>query len=595
MVWVGGLTTTRRRSALLLLAAGWMGWIGGSRAIAQGLPIPAAPGDLYAIAEENNNDLFVDLLIVAWRAVRLPEVAGYAVKLSLQPDPKTSPILERAFPVEAGKAWQEGRIIVSIKSIYDYERIYASVEIKDRSGALHDYGTTSALFGERPSPRGDVDGNQTVDLTDAILLLTHLFLGSYTPSPYSLSYASDLDGLGGADITDAVLLLQWRFAGGPAPVEMDLKAGRHRVILGAFYGDSNIQPMYSRMDHVQAMEEWQGKKHALVNLFTNWSQQSGNDLFGIQLNKIWKNGNVPMITWEPRVSSQTEDNDIEKKVATTTQFDNYIRTWARRLKTWLSGPDGRFGGSMDPGAAEDDRRAYLRFAHEMNSWWSDWSAINDLSGAANTPDHYKQMWIKVHDILVLENGLDNGHLQWVWCVNNADADFRDGTVIFPAERYYPGDGYVDWIAIDGYNWGYSQDFSNSWEAPGGVFNGARAANNMLSRLKKLAPTKPICIAEYASTSVSGKNPEKLSADLKLQWITAAMNYFLTNRIKMALYFNLDKETDWAVFGGSLGRGDETFGTYQAYSAYRKAVRSDSFLSTDLDNPRLLTGEQFQGR
>ncbi|HEY8563745.1 MAG TPA: hypothetical protein VIL74_25425 [Pyrinomonadaceae bacterium] len=48
------------------------------------------------------------------------------------------------------------------------------------------------------------------------------------------------------------------------------------TLLGVYYGNQGW-----KMDQVQALESWQGKKHAVVNLFTNWCNQSKiiNNLF----------------------------------------------------------------------------------------------------------------------------------------------------------------------------------------------------------------------------------------------------------------------------------------------------------------------------
>ena len=61
--------------------------------------------------------------------------------------------------------------------------------------------------------RGDVDASGTVNLSDAIRLLNHLFLGKPTPECFD---AADFDDNGSANISDAVANLNYLFlAGGP--------------------------------------------------------------------------------------------------------------------------------------------------------------------------------------------------------------------------------------------------------------------------------------------------------------------------------------------------------------------------------------------
>jgi hypothetical protein len=116
---------------------------------------------------------------------------------------------------------------------------------------------------------------------------------------------------------------------------------------------------------------------------------------------------------------------------------------------------------------------------------------------------------------------------------------------------------------------------------------------MMSRLQALT-TRPIAITEAASSSRA--TVDDVSA--KSRWIADFFNYVATSPAKMSNWFNSDKETDWAVFGGSTG--DDTFTsssgtTYHVYDAYKAAVSSGSLTGADTTNPRLLTDAQFQGR
>jgi len=60
--------------------------------------------------------------------------------------------------------------------------------------------------------RGDVDGNVVIDLSDAVVLLTHLFQGGPAPA-CTPSADANADGL--ADLTDAIYILSHLFQGGP--------------------------------------------------------------------------------------------------------------------------------------------------------------------------------------------------------------------------------------------------------------------------------------------------------------------------------------------------------------------------------------------
>lgn len=81
----------------------------------------------------------------------------------------------------------------------------------------------------------------------------------------------------------------------------------------------------------------------------------------------------------------------------------------------------------------------------MNGNWYPWSQ-------RSTPDDYVLAWRHVYEIFSSKI-LDSTRLQWVWCVNNADVGS------YTAENYWVGDEYVDWLGIDGYNFGASQSWS----------------------------------------------------------------------------------------------------------------------------------------
>jgi len=349
-------------------------------------------------------------------------------------------------------------------------------------------------------------------------------------------------------------------------------AGAHaqgQALLGVYYGNQGW-----KMDQVRAMEAWQGKKHAVVNLFTDWCYRTKtlDNLFKQQLPNIWANGNVPVVSWEPYLCSPTATpNDVEVRAARG-DYDAYLHAWADRMKAFVSGPDGSLG-------TEDDRRVYIRLAHEMNGDWYPWgAAVGGDSASA-----YVLMWQRVRTIF-WQKGLDASAVQWIWAVNHEDVGMAR------AEDYYPGDAYVDWIGIDGYNWGASQSWS-SWRTPEEVFA------PMVERLRgfTIAAPKPLALTETASTSAT---PGKVDVAAKSQWITQLFTYATasTTGARMIVWFNEDKEADWAVFGGA--NGDETYRSgrtsYKAYASYRAAVRASDLLSTGTADPRLMAHMFFAG-
>ena len=66
---------------------------------------------------------------------------------------------------------------------------------------------------------------------------------------------------------------------------------------------------------------------------------------------------------------------------------------------------------------------------------------------------------------------------------------------------------------------------------------------------------------------------------------------------MIIWFNEDKETDWAVFG--VINGYETYRngrtSYKAYGAYRRAAQAPGLLPSNPADTRLISDTLFRGR
>jgi hypothetical protein len=63
--------------------------------------------------------------------------------------------------------------------------------------------------------RGDPNSSGTTDLSDAITIFGHLFLGE--PAALVCRESADANNDGAIDLSDGIYLLNWLFSGGPAP------------------------------------------------------------------------------------------------------------------------------------------------------------------------------------------------------------------------------------------------------------------------------------------------------------------------------------------------------------------------------------------
>jgi len=314
---------------------------------------------------------------------------------------------------------------------------------------------------------------------------------------------------------------------------------------GAIYLSSYTGNNGWDMNQVYAMESWQGRKHDALMTYISWCNSSQNLNYQQQeVTNIFQNNQMVIISWMPTFCGNTP-SDLDAYIAGGS-YDSFIITWADLMDGILN----QFSGNQ----------IFIRFAHEMNGNWYPWSVA--YPGSSNTAQDFIDMWTHVYDLVNSRwTGNNRQNVYWLWCPNNSD---NGGT---PAEDYYPGDSYVDWVGLDGYNWGAIYSYS-SWSEPPQVFGG------MIGRLQALAGQKPIAVAEWGSTSVTG-NSSGYDIPAKVQWISQAFEYFSESGVSMISYFNIDKETDWAVFGGE--NGDETFQyngeSYNGYSTYQQGVQN----------------------
>lgn len=276
-----------------------------------------------------------------------------------------------------------------------------------------------------------------------------------------------------------------------------------------------------------------GVEAASVQWFEAWSNERPFPV--AEARALWDRGILPHWTWEPwdpRLAV-TDPAQIDLRDVVDGRWDAYISARGAELAS-LGTP------------------VLVRWGHEFNGDWYPWA----VSRNGQDPQLYVAAYRHVHD-LVTAAGATN--VQWMWTFNAGSSP--DAAWNAPA-RAYPGDAYVDWVGIDGYNWGYGPSWDpagDHWTSFDGVVGVAYATAT------QIAPTKPVAVAETASSEDGGDKAAWLRtmlADL------AAGRY---PRVRLVNYFDELKEEAWA-FGSS--------GT--ARDAYVTGIRDPWFAGTGRD-------------
>jgi hypothetical protein len=269
------------------------------------------------------------------------------------------------------------------------------------------------------------------------------------------------------------------------------------ALLGLYYGDASIAATATKL----------GRALPLHLTYYAWS----DDFTRAETAKDLAAGRIPFVNWE-----LYEGGDLDDIIAG--EYDDMIAERAADTKA-LGEP------------------LFIDFGAEMNGDWSPWGGAQNGESAAK----YLAVYRKVHDAFS-KAGANNAI--WAFCPNVTDEPNESWN---QALNYYPGDDYVDWMCVDGYNWGNTN--GGSWQSFERVFQ------NIYPKLA--AKNKPIMIGEMASAESGGD---------KAAWIDAMIPTLQTKypQIRGVLWFDVDKETDWRV---SSSTGAEAAFKRMANDAY----------------------------
>jgi len=222
------------------------------------------------------------------------------------------------------------------------------------------------------------------------------------------------------------------------------------------------------------------------------------------LENVRRYGAIPVFSWSSSESPTTLDQpDYSLAAIAGGRWDGYIREFALKAKEW-------------------GHPFFLRFDWEMNGFWFPWN--EGVNG--NTPGQYVAAWRHVHDIFT---SVGATNVSWVWCPN---VDLF-GTLT-PLGELYPGDAYVDWTGLDGFNWGQRRG-SPGWQRFNQVFH--RTYKRIVTRV---APHKPMMLAEVASSDTGGSKPHWI----KNMFALVRHSY---RKVRAVIWYDVDdRGTNWPI-------------------------------------------------
>jgi len=242
--------------------------------------------------------------------------------------------------------------------------------------------------------------------------------------------------------------------------------------LGLFYGAGSVAQTSAKL----------GRQPRVHLTYYSWAADWAGDTTKADLAA----GRIPLVNWEP--------SKIDFAKIADGSLDATIVARANDAKAL-------------------GKKFFLDFAAEMNG---------DEAWSGNNAPLYVAAYRHIHDLFVAA-GATNA--VWAWCPNVTDTHGGNQTTM----DYYPGDAYVDWTGVDGYNWGTRNN--TGWQSFEQVFQ------NIYPLLA--AKKKPILIGEMASCPAAGDNAKWIDEIIP----TLRKSYPL---IKGVVWFDINKECDWRI-------------------------------------------------
>jgi hypothetical protein len=227
------------------------------------------------------------------------------------------------------------------------------------------------------------------------------------------------------------------------------------------------------------------------------------------MNDIRGHGAVPFFSWSSQsIPSSLDQPEFQLSDVIAGAHDPYLRSFAAAARSWA-------------------HPFFMRFNWEMNGNWFSWSERTN----GNRPGEYVAAWRHVYDVFEAEGATN---VTWVWCPN-IDPNGRLGDL----HSLYPGDAYVDWTCLDGYNWGTNRAGTNPtspkvWRSFDQLYG-----STYREIVDSIAPSKPMIIGEIGSSEHGGS---------KSAWIEDMLSSLPTYRkIRGLLWFErYDDNMDWPI-------------------------------------------------
>jgi len=258
--------------------------------------------------------------------------------------------------------------------------------------------------------------------------------------------------------------------------------------------------------------ELAGKLPSLFGVPVIWQYSDGSmsplyDALGsvIQFQAVHPDA-IPVISWNAQTgwdAGGSGYSGITTKTIAAGAQDAYIHQYARDVRAY-------------------GQPLFIRpICGEANGAW--WRNCSPRANSALTTGDFVTAWRRVVDIFTAEGATN---VAWVWNMNTFPPPPSNWGIDTNIAAYYPGDGYVNWVGADHYDYGSPSSSTDNplnvsaWMDPHYSF--------------AVSHDKPFFLVEWGIRHSSSG----LTAQQQQQWLASMFNYIDSHpRIKAQLYFN----------------------------------------------------------
>jgi hypothetical protein len=241
---------------------------------------------------------------------------------------------------------------------------------------------------------------------------------------------------------------------------------------------------------------------------------------GKEMSAVRGYGALPFLSWSSQSTPSTPNEpDFQLSDVLAGTYDAYIRGFAEEARDW-------------------GHPFFLRFDWEPNGNWFPWG--ERVNG--NQPGEYVAAWRHVHDIFT---AVGASNATWVWC------PYIDIHKFGALASFYPGDDYVDWSGLDGYNWADARSHPVPWKSFEQIFTGSYRQVT-----RRIAPRKPLLLGEIASSG---------NGRAKANWIRGMFSALNSEfrRVRGLIWFDqVQQGVSWPLESSPLVTNAFAFGLRQ---------------------------------